>query len=215
MTINHQIAAGVTGRLIRDPDFNSSADSNGSILAIRIEAPIGSRFSMPYFIFLRQIKGLIVETHPVKNDKNSLEVIHHTIPKAIPLLFLAKRHLPLPCNGSTHIRQQNLLGFVRAVRQEIVSWTIRKRLFSKGHAAAIGGLEPNTERNQEFLSHEAVTDIISDHAVRFVDIRWEDGNSGRIQVTRTGALENVVVRGQLLGQKRATLTSNAHKIASH
>lgn len=96
-------------------------------------------------------------------------------------------------------RKQDLRGFVRELRRELVAWHLRtdaveflrEKLGLSGaesQSSSAGRASPETSTGIVFLAPTALE-------ARYVRLEWEDGRVGRFKLTNAGIVERAVVIG--------------------
>lgn len=152
------------------------------MLGIRFEVFSAEKraFDTPYYVLFNQ-----------PNRDGRLKVHKHTIPVFVPLQSLVRRHLPFATeeedeNPKNVTRVQNLPGFVRAVRKELVSH--HKRLEAFEH------LKQGLEGKHGVQKVEMLDSTGSE-----LEIVFRDNIMARLRVSTDGRIEKVAV-----GQTRGT-----------
>lgn len=207
---HHRIAFGTTAFPFKDPSPTASAE-NSNLLGVRIDVCVrGGRFAKPYYVLLRRER--------VRGEKEvRLRVHRHTVPAFIDLGSIEGFYLPFPGNRQgkgvdsdgeeedeplkptrKSGRRQDLRGFVRELRRELVAWHLR------GDAVELlreklGLSEESLIDPAERLSPESRGGIVAlaPTAVeaRYVRLEWEDGRVGRFKLSNAGIVERAVVIG--------------------
>lgn len=149
-----------------------------------------------------------------------LRVHRHTVPAFIALSKLENVYLPFPGSprnaradeegGSSDAedeetletskrrktRKQDLRGFVRELRRELVSWHLRTDAVDFLREKLGLGDGDDVPSPSE---RESDTGIVSLGATaieaRYVRLEWEDGRVGRFKLSNTGIVERAVVIG--------------------
>ncbi|KAJ5153160.1 uncharacterized protein N7482_009638 [Penicillium canariense] len=214
--LNHyRIGFGTTAFPFKDP---SPAAPTESLLGVRIDiCARNGRFAKPYYVLLKS-------EHARGEVKKRLCVHRHTIPAFIALSKLESVYLPFPVSrkvqgeddhgeesdgeaiealkpvqkGRNAGGKQDLRGFVRELRRELVAWHLRtdaiELLREKLGLSEESQLDP-----AERLSPEARGGIVSlaltALEARYVRMEWEDGRVGRFKLSNTGIVERAVVIG--------------------
>lgn len=176
----------------------------------------GGRFTKPYYVLLKRERG--------RGEKGvTLRVHRHTIPAFIDLSRLERVYLPIPgsgraageagdsdsdgegertgsemMKGAKGRTRQDVRGFVRELRRELVAWQLRgdavELLREKLGLSEEALIDPAAR-----LSPEARGGIMSLAATaveaRYVRLEWEDGRVGRFKLSNTGIVERAVVIG--------------------
>lgn len=149
-----------------------------------------------------------------------LRVHRHTVPAFIDMARVEGVYLPFPgagkggdLDGDSDVegeeggetrksgrkgRKQDLRGFVRELRRELMAWHLRgdavELLREKLGLSEEGQIDPS-----ERLSPEARGGImaLAPTAVeaRYVRLEWEDGRVGRFKLSNAGIVERAVVIG--------------------
>ncbi|KAF2192805.1 hypothetical protein K469DRAFT_717403 [Zopfia rhizophila CBS 207.26] len=209
----YRACAGVTAYKVKDPDPN--AVDGGNILGVRIEVEIDGHFVETYHVLLHR---------PNPKNKIGLKVHKHTIPTCIPLLQLAKTHLPQMTRDSSTMPEQNITKFAQKLRKELVSWHLRRTAIGQlrveaGLPAPVSNKEEETKTApamgkvlNAFISDDEdesdedeprrrgragpnkIVDIEADESVREITVTWSNGRAGRMVVTKDGEVERGVVR---------------------
>ena len=124
----HRLAFTVTTFPFTDPSPNTAL--NGRLLGIRFDhcSRLGT-FDNPFYILLRRLEP----------DGDDWRIHRHTIPAFIPLARLEHEYLPLNQDdadggdsedeltvGDAPNKKRGLHAFVRKVRYELTSWTLRR-----------------------------------------------------------------------------------------
>lgn len=198
----YRIMCPITSFKVRDPDPN--AVDNGSVLGIRFEVVMRSKFLRPYYVLLNR---------PYPGNHSHLRVHRHTVPPCIPLAGLAARYLPSPVarregsDGSgekAEIRKQNLYLFARSLRREIQRYHNRIGMIADlRNAAGIGKELDENERSEDELVNIAPADSEAKH----VSLEWADGRTGRLVVGDDGEILKVVALGENGGRDREVVRS--------
>ncbi|OOQ85080.1 hypothetical protein PEBR_31283 [Penicillium brasilianum] len=209
---HHRIAFGTTAFPFKDP--SPTAQPESSLLGVRIDVCVrGGRFAKPYYVLLRRER--------VRGEKEvRLRVHRHTVPAFIDLGRVEGAYLPLPRKGKDQGnggdsdgdgeeseplkptrksgRRQDLRGFVRELRRELVAWHLRgdavELLREKLGLAEESHIDP-----AERLSPESRGGIVALEPTaveaRYVRLEWEDGRVGRFKLSNAGIVERAVVIG--------------------
>jgi central kinetochore subunit Mal2/MCM21 len=177
------------------------------------------RFAKPYYVLLRSERGHAAG----KESSRRLRVHRHTIPAFISVAKIEGAYLPrarrvggnedgngdasseedpAPTKSSrskSSIRKQDLSGFVRELRRELVAWHMRVDAIDLlrewvGLVDSEGRVTPS-----EDVSPDPSTGIVGLAAVsieaRYVRVEWEDGRVGRFKLSNGGVVERAVVIG--------------------
>lgn len=185
-----------------------------NLLGLRIDVCVrNGRFAKPYYVLLRR------ERVHGKNARR-FRVHRHTIPAFIALSRLERVYLPFPGSarktradeeeGSSdaedeevlkvpkgqRTRKQDLRGFVRELRRELVSWHLRsdavdllREKLGQGDGETLSS--PSERESGTGIVSLAPTAI----EARYVRMEWEDGRVGRFKLSNTGIVERAVVIG--------------------
>jgi central kinetochore subunit Mal2/MCM21 len=178
----YRTCSGATAFRVQDPDPN--AVDSGKVLGFRIDvfSTTERRFITPYYVLLNQ---------PENTDSNALKIHKHTIPPFIPLEQLAAKYLPLQdsvMRPSDRRTTQNLPGFVRALRRELVSY--HKRL------AALKGLKTK-------LGSNGAGKILDPSGKEF-EMELSNGSVARITLSIDGKIDNAAVRARTEDSRLST-----------
>ncbi|KAL5332871.1 Cenp-O kinetochore centromere component-domain-containing protein [Aspergillus crustosus] len=237
---HHRIAFSTTTFPFKDPSPLTEGNNTTSkdLLGVRIDiCPRNGRFTKPYYILLRKLRTDIDNQFKIR-----LKIHRHTIPAFIPVARLERIFLPefphaltdsdgnrwndTPAYGSKKkqpplIRKQNLQGFVREIRRQLVAWHtrvgavhfLREQLgvIRRGVDAypdeeedgpwdrdVLVGVDPASEIGESRLrKNELGIASLSPTAleVSYVRIEWEDGQVGRFKISNSGLVERAVVIG--------------------
>lgn len=211
---HHRIAFGTTAFPFKDPSPAGPA-ANENLLGVRIDVCVrGGRFAKPYYVLLKRER--------FRGEKGKrLRVHRHTVPAFIDLTRLEGVYLPFPRSGRGQgeegdsdgegegsetrmqkggkiARRQDLRGFVRELRRELVAWHLRSDALELLRER-LGLSEDGQIDLAERLSPEARGGIVAlaPTAVeaRYVRLEWEDGRVGRFKVSNAGIVERAVVIG--------------------
>lgn len=147
-----------------------------------------------------------------------VRVHRHTIPAFVALSRLERVYLPFPGSRKMQAdmeegdsdaedgeplkvrkgqktRKQDLRGFVRELRRELVSWHLRsdavdllREKLGLGDDNSSGPLETLPDTGIVSLAPTAIE-------ARYVRLEWEDGRVGRFKLSNTGLVERAVVIG--------------------
>ncbi|KAJ5918321.1 hypothetical protein N7454_010696 [Penicillium verhagenii] len=217
-TNHYRIAFGTTAFLYKDPSPSAPAEN---LLGLRVDVCTRTgRFAKPYYVLLRRerVKG---------GKEKSLRVYRHTVPAFISITKLEDVYLPFkgskaktPHNVEDEsnsedqgeslkqgnkrrkvFRSQDLRGFARELRCELVAWhlrcdavdLLRERLGFResepgSESSAVGRLSPESKAGIVSLQSTAIE-------ARYVRLEWEDGRVGRFKLSNTGIIERAVVIG--------------------
>ena len=192
-----------------DPSPNNLP--NPKLLGIRFDICSRSgKFDKAYYILLKR----------VNETKDEQRIHRFVIPDFIPIRDYEARYLPLQDegygsessnDGAGSRSKQDLHTAVRKVRQDLVSWTLRREALeylreelglrspgesdvdtddeSAGQMPALGmPPEQDGKFGVRLLSATSVE-------ARFASIAWNDGRGGRIKISDTGQVERAVIVG--------------------
>ncbi|KAF2090232.1 hypothetical protein K490DRAFT_35485 [Saccharata proteae CBS 121410] len=199
----HRTCAGVTAFRVKDPD--PFAVDNGKILGVRIDVSVNGVFVPPYYLLLNRASP----------ESPSLRIHKHTIPPCVGLAELEARYLPrrnavegvdAPLKPAP---EQNLQKLVRVLRRELVGHHLRVSAVEKlrGDAGLSGkeGSESDDEEEEEG-GKAGITGIAAlDIDGREIEIKWADGTSGRVWISKAGVVEKAVVKAVETGARRRDL----------
>ena len=202
----HRLAFSVTTFPFTDPSPNTS---NAPLLGIRIDiCSRGGKFDKPYYLLLKR----------AGDSGDEWRIHRHTIPQFIPLRDYENQFLPLrdegygsevSNDGTSGGSKQDLHELVRKVRQDLVSWMLRRDAIellqeelglaaeSPAHeevaeaAAAIPtvGSDPRGRFGMKSLSATSVE-------ARFATLAWQDGRAGRVKISDQGLVQRAVIFGE-------------------
>jgi len=165
------------------------------------------RFTKPYYVLLKRerVRG---------NNEKRLRVHRHTVPAFISIPKLESAFLPFPGSAQRQeieeedaetlkpwkgqTRKQDLRGFVRELRRELVAWHmrtdavefLRETLGLDGESQSNPGGRVSPENNTGVVSLAATA-----VEARYVRLEWEDGRVGRFKLSNAGLVERAVVIG--------------------
>ncbi|KXG46152.1 Centromere protein Cenp-O [Penicillium griseofulvum] len=213
---HHRIAFGATAFPFKDPSPTAPA---GPLLGVRIDVCArNGRFAKPYYILLqseRHNSGL-----GSGSSSKILKVYRHTVPGFISIAKLESVYLPLgvsrngdgnserdssneaepakPSKSGSSTRKQDLRGFVRELRRELVAWHmrvdavefLREKLGFVGEGGASLPFDVSPDRDTGIVSLAAVS-----LETRYVRVEWVDGRVGRFKLSNVGVVERAVVIG--------------------
>ncbi|KAJ5780412.1 Centromere protein Cenp-O [Penicillium paradoxum] len=214
---HHRIAFSATAFPFKDPSPRAPAN----LLGVRIDVCArNGRFAKPYYVLLRQGQS--------RADSGSkvLKVHRHTVPGFISLEKLESVYLPHPggsqgdrdgdgdgsSDGEDEVaepakpwkkngrvaRKQDLRGFVRELRRELVAWHmrvdavefLREKLGLVGEGGAPLPFDASPDQDTGIVSLAAAA-----LEARYVRLEWADGRVGRFKLTNAGVVERAVVIG--------------------
>ncbi|KAJ5210844.1 Centromere protein Cenp-O [Penicillium cf. griseofulvum] len=215
---HHRIAFGATAFPFKDPSPRAPA---APLLGVRIDVCArNGRFAKPYYILLQSERS---HTDSGSNSK-MLKVYRHTVPGFISIAKLETVYLPRPGvsrrNGNrddgrdssedeaepvkqwkksgSSTRKQDLRGFVRELRRELVAWHmrvdavefLREKLGFVGEGGGSLPFDISPDRDTGIVSLAAVS-----LETRYVRVEWVDGRVGRFKLSNVGVVERAVVIG--------------------
>ncbi|CAG7926389.1 unnamed protein product [Penicillium olsonii] len=186
---HHRIAFGATAFPFKDPSPNSPKN----LLGIRIDVCTrNGQFTKPYYILLRREQ---------RGTEKRLRVHRHTVPACISMAKLESAYLPRAVRDADPELakpwkgwRQDLRGFARELRRELVGWQmrvdavefLREKLGLEGRYT----LEGSPDRDTGVVSVAAAS-----LEARYVRLEWEDGRVGRFKLSNGGIVERAVVIG--------------------
>ncbi|CAG8898831.1 unnamed protein product [Penicillium egyptiacum] len=215
---HHRIAFGATAFPFKDP---SPTAGSATLLGVRIDVCArNGRFAKPYYIILQH-----EHNRAVSGSAKMLKVYRHTVPGFISIAKLESVYLPRPGvtreNGNGHrgsssgededaepakpwkksgssARKQDLRGFVRELRRELVAWHmrvdavefLREKLGLVGEGGGSLPFDVSPDRDTGIVSLAAVA-----VEARYVRVEWVDGRVGRFKLSNAGIVERAVVIG--------------------
>ena len=196
----------------------------GHLLGVRIDiCGRTGKFDKPYYIFLKRAR---IEGDTSRSAEDALRVHRHTIPTFIPLRRYEDQYLPLQgeaeasevSDNRTYPLRQDLHMFVRKVRQELLSWTLRRAAIDllqeelnlavvQSHESEIADGKGRPDKGPEEVVGRYGIKSIAKTAVeaRYARLEWEDGRVGRVKISDNGTIERAVVFGD----------EGRHKSAEH
>ncbi|KKK25608.1 hypothetical protein AOCH_003887, partial [Aspergillus ochraceoroseus] len=256
---HHRIAFSTTTFPFKDPSPNNnppnSATGNANLLGVRIDIGVRSgRFSKPYYLLLRRVR---VDAAG-KQERTRVRVHRHTIPAFIPVERLERVFLPVPVSvqgdegegerlnetkkKSSSARGQDLRGFVREVRRQLVAWHTRMDAVSYLREQ-LGVIRRGVDEDEYGYEDEHANkdglwdrDVLGDSGAgetrlkknelgivalaptaleaSYVRLEWEDGRVGRLKVSNSGVVERAVVIGDTGRDKalEAAITTGDRKL---
>ena len=203
----YRAGASVTAFRVRDPDPN--AVDGGRVLGLRFDVMMGAQFLRPYYVLLnrdgaRTRVGARSNAQPLSNTNDEtdgpLRVHRHTVPPAIPLGGLAKRHLGATQYAPSGPMSPDLYAFARATRRALVRYHNR--------LAVIGDLRQGVQQTASRAAAEAARNGVeldpssllasvsgADAEAKQIRFDWADGRTGRLVLNDDGDIENMVVIG--------------------
>ncbi|KAL4918615.1 Cenp-O kinetochore centromere component-domain-containing protein [Aspergillus aurantiobrunneus] len=261
---HHRIAFSTTTFPFKDPSPGIDAereDDSKNLLGVRIDICVrNGRFTKPYYLLLRKVRA---DTDKKSQAKTRVKVHRHTIPAFIPVERLERIFLPDPShvlgdssgngdgdNGSAELqlekkqnppaRKQNLQGFVREVRRQLVSWHTRLDavyLLREQIGVIRRGVDAYTDDGDDGpWDRDVLVDVGFDSGIgetrlkknefgiasfaptaleaAYIRVEWEDGRVGRFKISNSGLVERAVVIGDGGRDKalEATLTGGDGKV---
>ncbi|KAJ5154635.1 Centromere protein Cenp-O [Penicillium coprophilum] len=194
---HHRIAFGATAFPFKDP---SPTAPTTPLLGVRVDiCARNGRFAKPHYVLLQSEWSRA----PGANSSSTklLKVYRHTVPAFISIAKLESVYLPRPgakrdnenedrdghssaedeaepakpWKSGSRARKQDLRGFVRELRRELVAWYMR--------VDAV-----------EFL-REKLGFVSEGGGTRYVRVEWVDGRVGRFKLSDVGVVERAVVIG--------------------
>ncbi|CAI7578709.1 unnamed protein product [Penicillium glandicola] len=222
---HHRIAFGATAFPFKDPSPTASA---ATLLGVRIDVCArNGRFAKPYYILLQQERTRARPGPSSGSGASSkvLKVYRHTVPGFISIAKLERVYLPRsgasrgagnedgdggvssgededaepakPWKKSS-TRKQDLRGFVRELRRELVAWHmrvdavefLREKLGLVGEGGGSLPFDVSPDRDTGIVSLAAVA-----LEARYVRVEWVDGRVGRFKLSNAGVVERAVVIG--------------------
>ena len=194
---SHRLAVGVTAFPFTDP---SPDTSDRPLLGIRFDrcSREGSLDSPSYYVMCKI----------VSDESDDIRVHHHTIPALVPIQQYEEKYLPVQDEGygsETSMIEgggQDLKGFVKAVRADLLSW--RSRQESIALAKEQLGLQENliTQPHETRQSLGVASIEATGVDAFFVRVVWECGWVGRIKVDTDGGIKAAVVFGNTDGEEQ-------------
>lgn len=183
------------------------------------------RFAKPYYILLQHERS---RAGPGSASTKVLKVHRHTVPGFISISKLESVYLPRPGVSRDHgdgdeeegegssgededagpakpwkksgssTRKQDLRGFVRELRRELVAWHmrvdaidfLREKLGLVGEGGKALPFDVSPDRDTGIVSLAAVA-----VEARYVRVEWVDGRVGRFKLSNAGVVERAVVIG--------------------
>lgn len=153
-------------------------------------------------------------------DGKRLRVHRHTIPAFIALSKLESVYLPNPGSSrktqadmeednsdaedgeflkvskGQRTRKQDVRGFVRELRRELVSWHLRSDAVDFLREKLGLGDGDSSSTPAEMVSDTGIVSLAPTAIeARYVRLEWEDGRVGRFKLSNTGIVERAVVIG--------------------
>ncbi|KAJ5967878.1 hypothetical protein N7501_004126 [Penicillium viridicatum] len=219
---HHRIAFGATAFPFKDPSPTANA---APLLGVRIDVCArNGRFAKPYYILLQHKRS---RAGPGSGSTKVLKVHRHTVPGFISIAKLESVYLPRRGvsrdNGDgdgegssgededpepepakrwkksgSSTRRQDLRGFVRELRRELVAWHmrvdaidfLREKLGLVGEGGKSLPFDISPDRDTGIISLAAAA-----VEARYVRVEWVDGRVGRFKLSNVGVVERAVVIG--------------------
>ena len=201
----HRLSFTVTTFPFTDPSPNNT-HLHGRLLGIRLDhCSRHGTFQKPYYILLRR----------VEEEGDEWRVHRHTIPAFVALETLEEQFLPLKdedegytvadSDGNRKIKQ-DLHGFVRKVRHELICWELRRGAIEllKEQLELIP--PQNADEDDEEMDDHSQEDRIGLYGIQSIEatafearqarITWTDGTIARIKISNKGLIERAVVVGE-------------------
>ena len=189
-----RLSCSVTSFPFQDP---SPSESDARLLGLRFDIrDRDGKFDNPYYILLKRTE-----------EGSLVRIYRHTIPAFIPVRELEDQCLPRPEQSSNSAEGQDLHKLVQRVRQELVSWHLRKeaierindQLGLKSRAGPIEAQEPLDSllehEQQSSDGHGVVSIQPTSVEAEYVRVQWRDGKLGRIKLSNSGDLDRCVIYG--------------------
>ncbi|KAL3464334.1 Cenp-O kinetochore centromere component-domain-containing protein [Aspergillus heterothallicus] len=248
---HHRIAFSTTTFPFKDPSPTSGTETDDSkkLLGVRIDVCVrNGRFAKPYYILLQKLH---TDGHNQGNVR--VRVHRHTIPAFIPVDRLERVFLPRVSQEFTNgdgaeetkakqsgTRKQDLRGFIREVRRQLVAWHTRLDAvhYLREQIGVIRrGVDAYPDEEEDGPWDRGIpidTDLdAGDGEIRlkpnaygivtfsptaleasYVRVEWEDGRVGRFKISSSGLVERAVVIGDKGRDKalEAALTGDDKKV---
>ncbi|KAJ5119997.1 hypothetical protein N7448_010666 [Penicillium atrosanguineum] len=220
---HYRIAFGATAFPFQDP----SPTANDNLLGVRLDVCArNGQFAKPYYVLLRRerVRG---------GNEKRLRVHRHTVPAFISMSKLEGAFLPFPGSGKERVeeseegenlkpwkgqeRKQDLRGFVRELRRELVAWHMRTDavdFLREKLGLETGSLSSSSERALPVEGTGVMSLASTAVEARYVRLEWEDGRVGRFKLSNTGLVERAVVIGDAGRDKQTedTMTGGGGRI---
>ncbi|KAL3453706.1 Cenp-O kinetochore centromere component-domain-containing protein [Aspergillus insuetus] len=254
---HHRIAFSTTTFPFKDPlpILNNETDSSTNLLGARIDICVrNGRFTKPYYLLLQKLR-----TDGYNHGNVRVKVHRHTIPAFIPVDRLERVFLPetlskvgagdgdgteeaQPPIKEKRTQKQDLRGFIREVRRQLVAWHMRLDAvhYLRDQIGVIRrGVDayPDEEEDGPWERDIPIdTDIdsgvgeirlkrnefgivmLSPTALEasYIRVEFEDGRVGRFKISNSGLVERAVVIGDKGRDKalEAALTGGDKKVLS-
>lgn len=204
----HRLSFTITTFPFTDPSPTNTL--HGRLLGIRLDhCSRSGTFQKPYYILLRRLE----------EGGDEWRVHRHTIPAFVPLRRLEDEYLPVRDEsdemagtaGAVGAGKQDLQGFVRKVRHELICWEMRRDAI--GLLKEELGLLPQAHDDHDEREDDEMGDTASTIApppgrygiqsiepttfeARQARITWTDGTIARIKISSRGLVERAVVVGE-------------------
>lgn len=199
------MAFGATAFPFQDP----SPTAKDNLLGVRLDVCArNGQFAKPYYVLLRRerVRG---------GNEKRLRVHKHTVPAFISMSKLEGVFLPFPGSGKERVEEseegenlkpwkgqemkQDLRGFVRELRRELVAWHMRSDAVDfLREKLGLGDTRSSSGSDERAVTVDG-TGVVSlaSTAVeaRYVRLEWEDGRVGRFKLSNAGLVERAVVIG--------------------
>lgn len=199
------MAFGATAFPFQDP----SPTAKDNLLGVRLDVCArNGQFAKPYYVLLRRerVRG---------GNEKRLRVHKHTVPAFISMSKLEGVFLPFPSSGKERVEEseegenlkpwkgqemkQDLRGFVRELRRELVAWHMRSDAVDfLREKLGLGDTRSSSGSDERAVTVDG-TGVVSlaSTAVeaRYVRLEWEDGRVGRFKLSNAGLVERAVVIG--------------------
>ncbi|KAJ5111048.1 hypothetical protein N7532_001583 [Penicillium argentinense] len=196
VTNHHRIAFGATAFPFKDPS-PSAPDEN--LLGVRIDVCArNGRFAKPYYVLLKRERA-----HGEKGKR--FRVYRHTIPTFISVGRLEGVYLSFPSSegesdeeeGPLKVlkagaRKQDLRGFVRELRREVVAWHVRTDAVESLREKLGLGMEDGESAQSPVNSLGIVSLEATAIEARYVRMEYEDGRVGRFKLSNSGIVERAI-----------------------
>ncbi|KAL4924546.1 uncharacterized protein BDV17DRAFT_208761 [Aspergillus undulatus] len=230
----HRIAFSTTTFPFKDPSSTNNADSEDSknLLGVRIDICVrNGRFTKPYYLLLRKVR---VDAAGEGQAKTHLRIHRHTIPAFIPVERLERIFLSspprIPSDSDDSVDQlkkpkypaskQNLQGFVREIRRQLVAWHtrvdviyhLREQIGVVQRGVGYPDDEEDGPWDRDILVHIGFDSGVGETRLKknefgivsfaptaleavYVRVEWDDGRVGRFKISDSGLVERAVVIG--------------------
>ncbi|KAL2860531.1 Cenp-O kinetochore centromere component-domain-containing protein [Aspergillus pseudodeflectus] len=255
---HHRIAFSTTTFPFKDPSptLDNETDRSKNLLGARIDICVrNGRFTKPYYLLLQKLR---TDGHNYGSVR--VKVHRHTIPAFIPVDRLERVFLPGTLSKASagdgdgteeaqplmkgkqgSARKQDLRGFIREVRRQLVAWHMRLDAvhYLRDQIGVIRrGVDAYPDEEEDGPWERGIpidTDLDSGVGVRlkrnefgivtlsptaleasYIRVEWEDGRVGRFKISNSGLVERAVVIGDKGRDKalEAALTGGDKKVLS-